>query len=145
MYHGYIDEVYAEYLRGQIGSGFPSRAKRAFQEVCSLYSRGLHFKPLICAEVEVATVGQLETNPYDPKIRRWSLNVLALIGTAERSKSVIERVIEIYHNDPDTMASALTAYFKVEQDAYGNLRGRSYISPQQIALAAHASDPIPLL
>lgn len=145
MRHGYIDDLYAEYLKGQIGGGCPVRAKRALQEVCALYSRNLHFQPLICAAIEVATVGQLEANRLEPKVRRWCLNVLALIGTADRSRAAIERVIELYHNDPDTMASALTAFFKVEQNAYANLRARSYLSPEQIALAAHIGNFAPRL
>lgn len=137
MKHVFIDDLYAEYLRGQIGGASPNRAKRALQDVCVLYSKGQHFKPQICPEIEVATVGQLEANRLEPKVRRWCLNVLALIGTPSRSKSAIERVIELYHNDPDTMASALTAYFKVEQNAYQSLRAKSFIGAEQIALAAY--------
>lgn len=137
MRHAFIDDLYAEYLKSQIGGGCPVRAKRALQDVCDLYSRGLHFKPLISAAIEVATIGQLESNRYNSKVRRWCLNVLALIGTPERSKAVIEGVIERNHNDPDTIASAVAAFFKVEHDAYNVLQGRSYVNPQQIALAAH--------
>ncbi|MDQ1901923.1 hypothetical protein RAH32_15900 [Paracoccus sp. WLY502] len=137
MFHRFIDDLYAEYLLGQIGGADPERAKRALQEVCLLYARGLHFKPLYCGSLEVAAVGQLEANRFEPKVRRWCLNVLALIGTPERSLDAIQRVIELHPNDPDTMASALTAYFKVFPDAYRDLSKRSYVSPQQIALAAH--------
>jgi len=66
--------------------------------------------------------------------------VLALIGTSNRSRGAIQRVIELHPNDPDTMASALTAYFKVCPDAYQDLSKRSYVSPQQIALAAHVGN-----
>lgn len=137
MKHRFIDDLYAEYLLGQIGGGSPSHAKRALQEVCRLYARGLHFNPRHCGSVEVAAVGQLEANRFDAKVRRWCLNVLALIGTPARSRNTIHRVIELHPNDPDTMASALTAYFKVCLDAYQDLSKRTYVSPQQIALAAH--------
>jgi hypothetical protein len=137
MDHRFIDDLYAEYLLGQIGGAKPERAKRALQEVCLLYARGRHFKPQYCGSIEVAAVGQLEANRFDAKVRRWCLNVLALIGTPGRSRDAIQRVIELHPNDPDTMASALTAYFKVCPDAYQDLSKRSYVSPQQIALAAH--------
>ncbi|WP_375571684.1 hypothetical protein ABWH92_02020 [Ahrensia marina] len=132
-----IDLLYAEYLRNQAGGACPVRAKRALQEICWLYSREQRLPSSACGSMEVVVLGQLESNIDDRKLRRWCLNVLALIGTASRSKSTIERVIQNYHNDPDTMASALTAYFKVEQGAFGELSGRSYLSPQQIKLAAH--------
>ncbi|MCE8556669.1 hypothetical protein KBY29_20365 [Ruegeria pomeroyi] len=137
MIHRFIDDLYAEYLHGQICGGDPERAKRALQEVCRLYARGMHFKPQNCGSIEIAAVGQLEANRFDAKVRRWCLNVLALIGTPDRSRDAIERVIASHTNDPDTMASALTAYFKVCPDAYRNLSNRSYVSPQQIALSAH--------
>lgn len=140
MRHRFVDDIYAEYLKGQIGGACPIRAKRALQEVCSLYSRGLHLRPLVCAEVEIATVGQFEANRFDRKVRRWCLNVLTLIGTPERARAAVERVIEMHHNDPDTMASALAAFFKVEHNAFSELRGRSYISPEQITLAAHVGN-----
>lgn len=140
MGHGQVDELVAEYLLGQIGGGDPQQAKRALQDVCSLHARGLHFKPHQRVTLEVTTVGQLEVQRFDRKVRRWCLNVLALIGTPERSRDAIHRVIEIFHNDPDTMASALTAYFKVSHDAYQDLSSRSFISPQQIAIAAHIGD-----
>lgn len=137
MPNALIDELYAEYLRTQTGGACPVRARRALQEICWLYSRGQRLPPSTCGGMEVAVVGQLETNIQDRKLRRWCLNVLALIGTPSRSKDTIERVIQRCHNDPDTMASALTAYFKVEHSAFGDLIGRSYLSPQQIKLAAH--------
>ena len=137
MQHFFINDHEAEYLKGQIGGACPDRAKRALQEVCLQYSKGAHFKAPVCADVEIATVGQLETNIFEPKVRRWCLNVLALIGTAHASKRVVERVIENCHDDPDTMASALTAYFKVCHTAYKDLKGRSYIGAEQITIAAH--------
>lgn len=140
MGHGQVDEIVAEYLLAQIGGGDPQQAKRALQDVCSLHSRGFHFKPHQRVTLEIITVGQLEAQRFDRKVRRWCLNVLALIGTPDCSRDAIYRVIEIFHNDPDTMASALTAYFKVCPDAYQDLRSRSFICPQQIALAAHIGD-----
>lgn len=140
MGHGQVDEIVAEYLLAQIGGGDPQQAKRALQDVCSLHARGFHFKPHQRVTLEVTTVGQLEAQRFDRKVRRWCLNVLALIGTPDCSRDAIHRVIEIFHNDPDTMASALTAYFKVCPDAYQDLRSRSFISPQQITLAAHIGD-----
>ncbi|MEM1149834.1 MAG: hypothetical protein AAGI03_04655 [Pseudomonadota bacterium] len=140
MRHALVDEIVAEYLLAQIGGGDPQQAKRALQDVCSLHARGFHFKPHQRVTLEITTVGQLEAQRFDRKVRRWCLNVLALIGTPERSKDAIQRVIETFHNDPDTMASALTAFFKVSPDAYQDLSGRSFISPQQIALAAHIGD-----
>ncbi|MDO6758111.1 hypothetical protein Q4598_17870 [Phaeobacter inhibens] len=137
MKHRFIDDLYAEYLLGQIGGASPERAKRALQEVCHLYARGLYFKPLHSGSVEVAAVGQLEANRFNTKVRRWCLNVLALIGTPDRSRDAIQRVIELHPNDPDTMASALTAYFKVCPGAYQDLSKRTYVSPQQIALSAY--------
>ena len=135
--HCFIDDLFADYLRGQIGGGCTIRAKRALQDVCDLYARGQHLHPLICPDIEISTVGQLEANMMEQKVRRWCLNVLALIGTKERSKTAIERVIERYHNDPDTMASALKAYFKVEPNAYQELSARSFLSAEQIVLAGH--------
>lgn len=140
MGHGQVDEIVADYLLAQIGGGDPQQAKRALQDVCSLHARGFHFKPHQRVTLEVTTVGQLEAQRFDRKVRRWCLNVLALIGTPNCSRDAIHRVIDIFHNDPDTMASALTAYFKVCPDAYQDLRSRSFISPQQIALAAHIGD-----
>ncbi len=140
MIHGFIDDLYTEYLLGQIGGANPERAKRALQEVCRLYARGRHLKQQYLGSVEVAAVGQLEANPFNTKIRRWCLNVLALIGTPDRSSAVVQRVIEMHTNDPDTMASALTAYFRVCPNAYQDLSKRSYVSPQQIALAAHVGN-----
>lgn len=137
MSHGYADEILVDYLLTQIGGASADRVKRALQDVCSLYARGMHFKPSQRVSLEVVTVGQLESLRYDEKVRRWCLNVLALVGTPQRSRDAIHRVIDTFHNDPETMASALTAYFKVCHDAYRELSGRSFISPQQIALAAH--------
>ena len=108
MGHGQVDEIVAEYLLAQIGGGDPQQAKRALQDVCSLHARGFHFKPHQRFTLEITTVGQLEAQRFDRKVRRWCLNVLALIGTPECSRDAIHRVIEIFHNDPDTMASALT-------------------------------------
>ena len=140
MRHGQVDEIVAEYLLAQIGGGDPQQAKRALQEVCRLHARGFHFKPHQRITLEIITVGQLEAQRFNRKVRRWCLNVLALIGTPERSRDAIHRVIEIFHNDPDTMASAMTAYFRVCPDAYQDLSSRSFISPQQITLAAHIGD-----
>ena len=137
--HQYIDDPYAQYLLYLIGSGVPDQAKHGLQEVCRLYARGFHVPPSLCVQVEIATVGQLITGMSDAKIRRWSLNVIALIGTADRSKATVETVIGRFHNDPDTMASALTAFFRVCPLAYASLREKSYIRPEQIALAAYTS------
>jgi len=67
MNHRFIDDLYAQYLLGQVGGSSPDRAKRALQEVCRLYARKLSFHPLHCGSVEVATVGQLESNRFDAK------------------------------------------------------------------------------
>lgn len=140
MVHRHVDGIVADYLLAQVSGADHNRVKRALQEVCGLYAKGYHFAPPQRVSLEIVTVGQLDALRLDRKVRRWCLNVLALVGTPERSRNAIQRVIDTFHNDPDTMASALTAFFKVCASAYQDLRSRSFISPQQIALAAHIGD-----
>ena len=140
--HGFIDNIWASYLHNQISGGDAEQAKRALQEVCRLYRQGQRFRPDAAAitkrSIETATLGRLSGEIGNPKLRRWCLNVIALVGDPRRCRDAVDEVIRRFHNEPDTMASAMAAHFHLRGDI-ATLSARGVIAREQIVLAAHIS------
>ena len=132
----HIEDQIAAYLIFQIEGPNEQSATLALQELCTLYRRGYRLKYDTRVRAETVIVGRLNTKMNETRSRRWCLNALALIGTPDSSRSSILNIIEKFQNDPDTIFSAITAYFRVESNAYTEITNKNITSDETIILAA---------
>lgn len=130
-----LHDAQTEYIRLQIDSGVPEKAKRALQQLCKWYRRGAKIAPRQRFALENSVVGLVCSSPNE-KVRRWALNALALIGTPDTSLHAVHYALEKYKDEPQTIAAAIAALFKLEQDAYNVLLKKDRFSHDIIILSA---------
>ncbi|WP_083860013.1 5'-methylthioadenosine/S-adenosylhomocysteine nucleosidase [Bradyrhizobium diazoefficiens] len=109
----YLDPTEAAYLELLIGDRDPESKKIGLQRLSKLYRQGLqHRDP---ERIAIHLMGLLHDEA--PKVKRWALNALALIGGQNNVRAITE-AIQRNRNDPDILAagvSALCALLPVEQ------------------------------
>jgi hypothetical protein len=109
----FIAPTEAAYLELLIADKDSESKKIGLQLLCKLYRRGLrHRDP---DRIRVHLMGLLHNEA--PKVKRWALNALALVGTQHNVKAVVE-AIQRNRDDPDILGagvSALCALLPAEQ------------------------------
>lgn len=100
----YLDHTEIAYLELLIGDRDPESKKIGLQRLCKLYRSGLrHPQP---DRLTVPLMGLLYHDA--PKVKRWALNALALVGTQENVKAIVE-AIQRNRNDPDVLGAGVSA------------------------------------
>lgn len=112
---GFISEHFVKFLRMHIDSGNSSAIKRGLQELARYYRNGYRINARDILGLENSLVGLLYTNS-DRKVTRWSLNVLARIGKAERCMEAILSAIGRNIDDPDIVASGIAAIYQMSRE-----------------------------
>lgn len=132
-----INEQSASFLKSQIEFGAPRHTKRALQELCRLYRSGhriVHPDQLL--SIENSVNGLIFTRPTDKKVRRWALNTIAQLGRKKYSLEGVRHALEKYHDDPQTVASAIAALYGIDRDAEQFLKKKELFPNDLIVLAA---------
>jgi hypothetical protein len=130
----FIDRAVSSYLKGQLESGGATQTKKALQEICKLYRTGYRLIPDQLIGIENGIIG-LTFSSDDAKVRRWSLNALAQLGREDACKHAILHATQTYHDDPDVLAAAIAALYRLCPTAAQELR-RLGFDEKMLALAA---------
>ncbi len=130
----HIERALGNYLKGQIESGDPTRQKRVLQEISKLYRGGWRFLPEQVYGVELAIIG-LVMGSEDAKVRRWALNTMAQLGHESSCKPSILHALQTYHADPEVLAAAIAALYRLCGKAASELRKMGF-DEQTVTLAA---------
>lgn len=129
-----LERTVGAYLRGQLDSGSATQTKKALQEICKLYRVGYRIRPEQFVGLENSIIG-LTFSSSDQKVRRWSLNALAQLGSEDHCKEAILHALEVYHNDADVLAAAIAALYRLSRNAAADLRHFGF-NEQMVTLAA---------
>lgn len=130
-----VENATALYLRGQLDLPDTRRVKIALQEMASMQRKGYLFQSIHATAIENAIIGRLYTMESDRKVRRWGINVLALLGKEANCREVVVRILERYPDDPDTVAAGIAAIFKLSRKPNEVLK-RLNFDQQMMNLAA---------
>lgn len=130
-----LDKAAIDYLKSQLETADAGQTKRTLQDISKLYRQGFRVRPEHRSGVENSIVGLIYTAAHDPKIRRWSLNALAQLGREAQCREAILHVLKNYEHDPESVAAAIAALYKVSSKASEVLKSLSF-DGQMIALAA---------
>ena len=130
----FLGRSFTGYLIGQLGSHDSNQIKRALQEICKLYRFGCRFLPDQVYGMEQHAIGLLFSSD-DAKVQRWSLNALAQFGAAGHCRRAILHALNSYHRDPEVLAAAIAALFRVSRRASEELRQLG-LDEQMVTLAA---------
>jgi hypothetical protein len=125
-----------EYIKSQIESGHPTRAKAALQHLCKLYRTGYRIPPDQLDGVEIAVVGVLCTRGSEEKVRCWALNSIARFGRAQFCLTAVTDALSRYSDEPQTAAAAIAALYKLSTDPASILSRFKLFHPQMVTLAA---------
>src|SRR5947207_12491919 len=99
----YLDPTEVAYLELLIGDRDPESKKIGLQRLCKLYRQGLrHHQP---ERLSVHLMGLLHDEA--PKVKRWALNALALIGSRSNVRAIVE-AIQRNRNDPDILGAGVS-------------------------------------
>jgi hypothetical protein len=132
-----FQRVEISYLTGEVSSGDNTRAKIALQHLDQDVRRGRVVPLGETPGLETAILGTLNSGGSDEKVRRWSLNVLALIGRKPTCLEPIKRALADFENEPQVVASAISCIFKLDTgNALAFLRGKTSLAPELVQLAA---------
>jgi nucleoside phosphorylase len=100
----YISPEEDAYIQLLIANNDPENKKAGLETLCKLYRSGLVLRdPHV---VVLHTMGLLYH--AEPRVRRWSLNALALIGSNEQVVAILE-AIKRDQGDPDILAAGISA------------------------------------
>ena len=125
------------FLKSEIESGVPQRAKRALQSICSSYRAGVTINPSQIAGIENAIIGALHSGTSDEKVRRWALNAIAVLGRSQSCLNSVMSALVNYADEPQVAAAAVAALFKLErQSAQSIIRNKNVLSEELTVLAA---------
>jgi nucleoside phosphorylase len=100
----FINPHDAAYLDLLIGDKDPESKKIGLQRLCKLYRQGFQHRQN--ERIAVHLMGLLHDDA--PKVKRWALNALALVGTGGNVRAVIE-AIQRNRNDPDILGAGVSA------------------------------------
>jgi hypothetical protein len=105
---GYISVEEAAYVLALLQDIDPENKKSGLQRLCKLYRSGQSLRhPHIFRQ----TLNGLLYNESS-KVRRWSLNAIALAGSAENLESVLG-CIERFRSDPEIVVAGVPALFRL--------------------------------
>lgn len=100
----YLDPTEVAYLELLIGDKDPESKKIGLQRLCKLYRQGLrHHQP---ERISIHLMGLLHDSA--PKVNRWALNALALIGSRDNVRAIVD-AIQRNRNDPDILGAGVSA------------------------------------
>ena len=136
-----LDQLNVDYVKFQIETGDAVRTKVALQRLCKLYRDGYRIPPALLVGIEQSIVGLLYTQGKDEKVRRWSLNALALLGREATCIKAIEHILGSYDQDPQTAASAIAAIYRISRRPQEILRKQRF-DEQMVTLAALQHVPV---
>lgn len=108
----FISDQVLQYLKHQLEAGNSLSRRRALQRLSYLYRRGFRIRPQHVSQVENTLVGLLYTQ-HEEKVTRWILNCLARFGTIDRSSEAIVRTVEKNIDNPDIVASGVSALYSL--------------------------------
>lgn len=131
----FLDRLNFEYLKAQIETGNAGRTKKALQQLCKLYRDGFRIKPDRLSGMEQSIIGLIYTHRTQEKIRRWALNALARLGREQNCLEAIKHVLQDFTHEPQTMAAAIAATYKMSRQPSQILKDVDY-DPQLVTLAA---------
>lgn len=138
-----IDSTYTNYLRNQIESSNPLQIKKGLQRLCKLYRQGFRISnPETLLAIETLINGLLFTQTNDQKINRWALNAIAQLGRPEYSLDGVNHALNKFQNDPEIIASAIAAFFTLNNNAQGKLNKLDKLPHDLIILAGLQRAPI---
>jgi hypothetical protein len=100
----FIDTTETAYLELLIADKDPESKKLGLQRLCKWHRRGLQLRQP--ERVRIHLMGLLHDEA--PKVIRWALNALALIGTRQNVRAVVE-AIQRHRNDPDILGAGVSA------------------------------------
>lgn len=100
----YISSTETAYLELLISDRDPESKKLGLQRLCKWYRRGLQLRQP--ERVRIYLMGLLHDGV--PKVTRWALNALALMGTTQNAGAVVE-AIQRHRNDPDILGAGVSA------------------------------------
>jgi nucleoside phosphorylase len=100
----YIGPTDAAYLELLIADKDSESKKIGLQQLCKLYRRGLRYRQP--ERIRIHLMGLLHNEA--PKVKRWALNALALVGTQENVNAVVE-AIQRNRGDPDILGAGVSA------------------------------------
>jgi hypothetical protein len=103
----------AFYIESMLSRRDPLIIKRTLQDLCKLMREKNH--PSIMQRVSLTQkiIGMLTLHENDQKIRRWSINSLALLDQKEYCIKIMPPILEKYNDDPETVSAIIAALFKV--------------------------------
>lgn len=130
-----LDKLAVEYIKSQLESGQAVRTKRALQELCKLYRRGLRIRPEQLTGIEQTVVGLLSTQSENEKIRRWALNTIARVGREQFCLAAVTDTLKKFDTDPQTLAAAIAAIYKMSRNASDILKSLKFSDEKLVALA----------
>lgn len=100
----YISQYETAYLELLISDSDPESKKLGLQKLCRYYRRGLQLRNP--EHVRIHLMGLLHDEAG--KVKRWALNALALLGSDQSVKAIVE-AIQRNRNDPDILGAGVSA------------------------------------
>lgn len=139
----FLEKPFVDFIHFQIATGNPEEIKNGLQRICHAYRSGYRIKDEPDRTgLERLINGVLRTHSDEPKVRRWSLNAIALLGRKETCLESVEDILQKYEHDPETMASAIAAVFKFIPSAQERLIKKMGIDPDLVVLSALQQTPV---
>lgn len=129
-----LDSAVTNYLKQQIESGDVVKSKKALQELCKRRRQGQRIRPANNAPLLNSVIGQC-FGSNDSKVRRWSLNAIALLGTIQQCRDPLLLALKTYQSDPQVVAAGIAAIFRLSGNPMGDLKGLN-LDGQTLTLAA---------
>lgn len=106
----YLPDLEERYITQQITDSDPATKKFGLQLLCKRLRGGVG--PRRQPAMRQVVLGAIYSQ--DPKVRRWVLNSLALIGTADDVEAIIEAIGRDV-SDPDILSAGIAALFSIER------------------------------
>jgi hypothetical protein len=106
---GFISEEEAAYVLALLQDPDPENKKSGLQRLCKLYRSGLTLRyPHVIRQ----NLNGLIFND-SAKVRRWSLNAIALAGREHDNLEAVLNCVERFRNDPEIIVAAVPALFSL--------------------------------
>lgn len=121
------------YVRLLVGNEDPENRKVGLETLCKLYRSGL----ILRERYSVVLFAMALLHDKEPRVRRWALNALALIGSKDEVAAILE-AIKRDESDPDILAAGIAALCAIvdEEEARSQLKGANLPVEGAILLAA---------
>jgi hypothetical protein len=151
----------AVFLKYELDHGDDRRQKGALQDLSRSYRHGETLSSEQRNAFESTICGLVLRGKQDPKVVRWCLNALALLGRREYSSRYVELALKQYEENPEIVAAAVAALSRMfggkvdEVAVLGSvdpsiriLAALQYVHPRQLELGKfridvdHADDEV---